>query len=133
MYMVFISASEKEFLQAVSEFAYCNPFLPEHNRLERQALGHDYVEGEPVWSLPVGDPEKPRANVWRIFERTSPLCDELRTRLITLKPGGAKPRASDLLLYEDGVIHLLYQRYYRRFYDASFGPTANLTSRWRFY
>ena len=41
MYMAFLLASERAFLHAVSEFAYCNPFLPEHNRLEREALGDD--------------------------------------------------------------------------------------------
>jgi transcriptional regulator with AAA-type ATPase domain len=128
--MVFLSASERAFLHAVSEFAYCNPFLPEHNRLEQEALGDDYVVGEPVWSLPVDDPEKPRANVWRIYEKLAKLAEELRTRLI--KSSGAA-RESDLLLYEDAVLHLLYQSYYRRFYDASFGSTVNLTSRWRFY
>ena len=46
MYIVLLSTRERAFLHAVSEFAYCNPFLPEHNRLEREALGDDFVEGE---------------------------------------------------------------------------------------
>jgi transcriptional regulator with AAA-type ATPase domain len=130
MYMAFLSASERDFLRAVSEFAYCNPFLPEHTRLEQEALGDDFVEGEPVWSQQVKDPERPRVNVWRIYERLEILAEELRTRLINAKSGASQ---ADLLLYEDGILHLLYQTYYRRFYDASFGPAATLTSRWRFY
>ena len=63
MYMALTSANERRLLAAVSEFAYCNPFLPEHTRLERAALGRDFLEGEPVWSRPMDDPEKPRANV----------------------------------------------------------------------
>jgi transcriptional regulator with AAA-type ATPase domain len=130
MYMAFLSSSERDFLRAVSEFAYCNPFLPEHTRLEREALGDEFVEGEPIWSQQVKDPERPRANVWRISERIESLANELRTRLIA---GKSAARDADLLLYEDGVLHLLYQRYYRRFYEASFGAAANLSSRWRFY
>ena len=130
MYMAFISASERSFLAAVSEFAYCNPFLPEHTRIEREALGDEFVEGEPVWSQPVEDPERPRANVWRIYEKLKTLAEELRSRLIT---GKFSPREADLLLYEDAILHLLYQRYYRQFYEASFGTASKLTSRWRFY
>jgi DNA-binding NtrC family response regulator len=130
MYMAFISAAERSFLTAVSEFAYCNPFLPEHTRLEREALGDEFVEGEPVWSQMVEDPERPRANVWRIFEKLKKLAEELRSRLIS---GKFTPREADLLLYEDAILHLLYQSYYRQFNEASFGATAKLTSRWRFY
>ena len=85
MYMAFISAAERSFLTAVSEFAYCNPFLPEHTRLEREALGDEFVEGEPVWSQMVEDPERPRANVWRIFEKLKKLAEELRSRLISAR------------------------------------------------
>jgi DNA-binding NtrC family response regulator len=130
MYMAFISAAERSFLTAVSEFAYCNPFLPEHTRLEREALGDEFVEGEPVWSQMVEDPERPRANVWRIFEKLKKLAEELRTRLIS---GKFTPREADLMLYEDAILHLLYQSYYRQFNEASFGATSKLTSRWRFY
>src|SRR5260370_742497 len=51
--MAFLSASERAFLRAVSQLAYCNPFLPERIECERAALGAEFVEGEPVWSLPV--------------------------------------------------------------------------------
>jgi hypothetical protein len=82
MYMALLSAAERSFLATVSEFAYCNPFLPEHTRLEREALGAEFVEGEPVWSQLVADPERPRANVWRIYEK--------------LKAGGGIAVAADL-------------------------------------
>ena len=103
MYMPFLSAAERTFLQTVSEFAYCNPFLPEHNRLERAALGRDFLEGEPVWSQPVDDPDRPRVNIWRIFEKVQPLAEQLSTRLRS----GVSARESDLLLYEDAVISFL--------------------------
>src|SRR6266849_1984195 len=129
VHMSFLSASERAFLGTISDFAHCNPFLPEHTRLEREALGDAFVEGEPVWSQPVEDPERPRVNVWRIFERVAPLCEDLRKRLRS----GIQPHERDLDLYEDAVLHVLYQKYYPRFYDAGFGATAGVVSRWRFY
>jgi transcriptional regulator with AAA-type ATPase domain len=128
MYMSFLSAPERAFLKAVSQFAYCNPFLPEHTEFERSALGPDFIEGEPVWSQQVEDPEKPRENVWRIFKKLQPLATDLRRRLSE----GAEPRNEDLLLYEDAILHLLYQRYYPRFYEASFGEIRGVT-RWAFF
>ena len=54
--MPFLSSREKQFLAAVSQLAYCNPFLPERARFEKAALGQEFVEGEPIWSLTVEDP-----------------------------------------------------------------------------
>src|ERR1700736_4975983 len=102
--MAFLSTSERAFLRAVSQLAYCNPFLPERVDCERAALGSDFLEGEPVWSLPVDQPERPRANVWRIVKRLEPLAEQLRNRLT------AQAGDQDLSLYEDAVLHLLYQR-----------------------
>ena len=48
-----LSPHEREFLRIVSKLAYCNPFLPERVALEREALGTEFVEGEPVWRLPL--------------------------------------------------------------------------------
>src|SRR5437879_2320734 len=118
--MAFLSPSERTFLQAASELAYGNPFVPERIQHERAALGGDFVEGEPVWSLPVNEPERPRANVWRIVERLENLCERLRGKL----SAGASASADDLVLYEDEVVHLLYQRYYQRFFDAGLGPSG---------
>ena len=87
--MAFLSRSERTFLRAVSQLAFCNPFLPERVECERAALGGDFVEGEPVWSLPVEHPERPRANVWRIVERLKLLADQLRALLMT-KPAALR-------------------------------------------
>src|ERR1700689_3219841 len=118
LYMVFLNASERAFLKAVVQFAYCNPFLPEHTKFERAVRGPVFPEGEPIWSQQVSDPEKPRENVWRIFKKLEPLAAELRRRL----RDGTHWRDEDLSLYEDAVLHLLYQRYYPKFYAASFAP-----------
>src|SRR6202790_5854300 len=101
--MSFLSRTERSFVRAVSQLAYCNPFLPERIECERAALGADFVEGEPVWSLPVDQPERPRANAWLIVGKLEPLVEQLRAKL------SADVREEDLALYEDGVLHLLYQ------------------------
>jgi len=126
-----LSTQERGFLQAVSELAYCNPFLTERTERERAALGREFVEGEPVWSQPVDDPETPRANVVRIFERLEPLIHQLRDRLSSGRPASEQ----ELALYSDGVVHWLYLRYYRRFLAATFGPDAasHDPAKWRFY
>jgi transcriptional regulator with AAA-type ATPase domain len=129
--MAFLSAAERGFLSAVSQLAYCNPFLQERPEFERAALGENFVEGEPVWSQPTQDPERPRANVWRIAARLEATLEPLRTRLLS----GKDVREQDLVLYEDGVIHLLYNRYYPKFLETSFGneSTKDRGARWTFY
>lgn len=127
--MPFLSAKERAFLSAVSELGYCNPFLPERVALERAALGLEFIEGEPVWSLPVDEPERPRANAWRIIQRVESVLEQLRGRL----RARVVPHRDDLVLYEDAVVHLLYHRFYKHFFDATFRTHAGAVGRWRFY
>ncbi len=135
MYMLFLNPSERAFLKAVVQFAYCNPFLPEHTEFERAVLGPDFIEGEPVWSQQVNDPEKPRENVWRIFKKLEPVANDLRRRLARRS---ASPSTEDLVLYEDAILHLLYQRYYpkilyrrssRKTHSPPIGPSSTNTTR----
>jgi transcriptional regulator with AAA-type ATPase domain len=127
--MASISNSQRALLRAVSQLGYCNPFLPERVEYERAVLGTAFVEGEPVWSYRVDQPG-PRANVWRVYERLEPLLEQVRSGL-----RGANAREPDLVLYEDAVLHFLYTRYYRHFFDVGFGPGAGQrdAGRWRFY
>ncbi len=127
----FLTGAQRDFLGAVSRLAYANPFLPEWVEFERAALGEAFVGGEPVWSQHVRDPEEPRANVGRVGERLEPLSEQLQLKLRE----GVETAAADLVLYEDAVLHLLYQRYYRHFFAAGFGEAAeqNDPARWRFY
>src|SRR5581483_7514211 len=127
--MALLTKREREFLQAVSHLAYANPFLPERTDYERAALRDHFVAGERVWSRGVQSPERPRENVWRIYQRLEPLMEQLRPRVAS----AAAASESDLVLYEDAALHLLYQRYYPRFYEASFGGAAGRPDRWRFY
>jgi len=61
--------------------------------------------------------------------RLEPLAETLHSRL----RAGIHPREEDLGLYEDAILHLLYQRYYRKFFAAGFGEAAGTPGRWRFY
>jgi len=122
-----VTRQQRNLLEAVSRLAYCNPFLPDRVALEREVLGTEFVEGEPVWSYRADQPG-PRENVWRIYRRIEPLAAELRARL----RAGVEPRERDLVLYEDCVLHLLYTRYYGNFYEAGFTGSVK-EDHWRFY
>ena len=113
--------SERRFLEAVAQLAYCNHFLPERVEHEKAALGPDFIAGEPVWSASVGDPSLSRPNVLRIHEKLQPLINGARDRLAA----AADVNVEDLDLYQDCVFYLLYQRFYRRF--------ASANGNWDFY
>jgi hypothetical protein len=118
-----LTAAQRALLRSVSELAHCNPFLPERVELERAVLGAEFHEGEPVWSQQPEDPERPRENVWRIAAKLEALVEQVR--------GNAS--GQELPLYEDAVLHLLYQRYYPKFFAAGFGAQAGSPGRWNFY
>jgi transcriptional regulator with AAA-type ATPase domain len=127
--MAFLSSSDRSFLKGVSQLAYCNPFLPERTEFERAVLGREFLEGEPIWSRPMDDPERPRTNVWRVAERLHPFMEDLRARLIRKN----EATDADLVLYEDATLHLLYNRYYSKFFEASFGKDPQKSGRSAFY
>lgn len=131
MVMAILSSAQRPLLHAVSRLAYCNPFLPEQVELERAVLGKGFVEGEPVWSQPVEKPDEPRVNLLRVAERLEPVLEQLQARLAQ----GTPARDADLLLYEDAVLYLLFQRYHLDFFQASFGPGSEKTdaAHWHFY
>jgi hypothetical protein len=86
--MTSLSTDQRAFLQAVARLGYCNPFLPERVEWELEALGLDVIEDEAVWSQPVDDPDRPRANVIRIMARLEPLAEEMRAGLADICRGG---------------------------------------------
>ena len=130
--MDFLNEQERTFLGAVSELAHCNPFLPERIDLERSVLGPEFLESEPVWSMQVDDPKKPRANSWRVHEHVESLVDLLRQRLLK----GVAPGQEDRLLYQNAVLYLLFYRYTHSFFEATFpkfGAKGSSRGRWSFY
>lgn len=112
--MPFISETERNFLQAISKLAYCNPFLPERIDYEREALGENFGDAEPVWSMRVDDPDRPNANLIKISNRLDTLCHNLRESLTS----GASVTDRDLELYEIGVLFSLYRRYEELLHSA---------------
>src|SRR5271165_1388964 len=106
--MSLLKASERRFLTAVSNLAYCNPFLPERTEWERAALGGEFVAKEVVWSANVEDPDQPSANVQRLYARLGPVLDEVRERVLQ----GGDVSDADFAVYEESVQYFLYERYH---------------------
>ena len=127
--MALISAGNRRFLSAVSRLLYSNPFLPDILTYEREALGAEAVDEEPIWSMTVSDPDRVRANGWRIVERLEPLLKSLRDSLAT----GQETTDPELVLYEDGLLYYLYYRYYQQLVLATFRQASKEKSRWLFY
>jgi hypothetical protein len=100
--------------------ACANPFLPERIGRERAVLGAAFVEGEPVWSQPVRNPDQPRPKVLRIVKRLEPLLEQLQSKLSE----DADASEHDLRLYENAAIYLLYERYHRHLFEAGSGGNA---------
>ena len=112
--MSIFSRKEHRFLAAVANLGYCNPFTPERVDLERAALGPDFVAGGPIWSVSVSDPDTTRPNVIRLHQKLPGVIEKIKARL------DAAPAitAEELVVYEESVHCLLYQRYYGRFVSA---------------
>ena len=93
-----------QFLEVVASLGYCNPFLPERIELERAALGKDFVEEGPVWSVSVSDPDSSRENIARIYGRLPQAIEE--TYAVT---------EHEITVHDEAVHTMLYQRYYDHF------------------
>src|SRR4051794_8361728 len=111
---------ERRFLTAIANLAHANPFLPERVEYEKAALGKRFIDGGAVWSASVENPDAESPNIIRMHALVVPLIESVRERLAH----ASDISAGDLTLYEECVLHLLYQRYYLRFVAG--GP-------WRFY
>jgi len=129
MIMAFLSVANRRFLEAVSHLLYANPFLPEMVTFERQALRHETIEEEPLWSISISDPDRVRANTWLIMKRLTPLVKSLRQELAR----GTTAHERDLLLYEGGLLYYFYYKHYQRFVDATFHGKTRDKERWAFY
>ncbi len=127
--MAFLNPANRRFFTAVSNLLYANPFLPDILVYERKVLGEDALDEEPIWSMLVSDPDRVRANTWRIIDRLQSLLLQLRAALAA----GEKAHEADLILYEDGLLYYFYYRYYQQFVLATFRQQGREKSRWLFY
>ncbi len=110
--MPLFSDNERQFADALSRLAYCNPFLPERLEFERQALGQQYDDSTQLWRRDV-EVDAERANVERIDEIVQPLAVQLRDRLIQ----GVQASQDELSLYEDLILYRLYYFFRHDFVD----------------
>ena len=111
--MPLLSDRERDFFSAISNLAFCNPFLPERTEYEKQALQRQYVPSGLVWSASVTAPETGSANVARIHQRLEALIPEVHRRL------DPATSSDELALYQDCAQYLLYQRSYSDFASAT--------------
>jgi transcriptional regulator of acetoin/glycerol metabolism len=127
MYMPgLFTRAETPFLDSVSAIAYANPFLSDLADLERAALGAEYVAQPEFWSLEVDDPDKRRANTWRILPKIDHILDSVPLRMRR----GARPTDRELVLYEDAAIYSLYHHVHDRLFELAAERT---TARTPFY
>jgi DNA-binding NtrC family response regulator len=127
--MPLLNANNRRFLTAVSRLLYANPFLPDILAYEREALGTEATEEEPIWSMTVSDPDRVRTNTWRVVDRLKPVLNELRAALTA----AAETREPELILYEDALLYYFYYRFYQQMVIATFRQQAREKSRWLFY
>src|SRR2546430_13023090 len=100
--------------RAVARLAFCNPFLPERIACEREAMGADFVPGDPVWSAH-GELDARSANVVELGRRADALASALRDRLLA----GGRATDEELRVYEDGVTYVLYWRFEDDLYELA--------------
>ncbi len=111
--MPLFRSDDRRQVEAVSRLAYCNPFLPERIELEQLVLGTDFHEEPAVWSRRANF-EGDRANVLLLGQHVARLAAKFRDRLAR----GADASEADLLLYEDLVLYLLYDRCRDRLHEV---------------
>ena len=109
--MAFLNPEERRFLETVSRLNYVNPFLPERIQYEREALGDAFDESKADWNLLGDDPEFHLVNTKKISDRAYLLLLKLQEQL---RKGGRASR-SELELYEDTVLFLVYHYYAQQF------------------
>jgi len=119
--MAMFSGKERQFLSAVANVGYGNPFLPERIKWEKAALGRAFTPSGPVWSASVSDPDTEPPNVAAIHKKLAPILETLPARLAS----ASDVHPDDLAVYEESAHYLLYQRYHPNFVAAK--------GKWSFY
>jgi hypothetical protein len=114
MTMAFLDTHERAQLQAISDVAYGNPFLPAYPERQREVLGDDFLASQALWNMRGDAIDAPLMEPVTIAARVEPLVGTLRERLTK----GAQASDNALSLYEDAVLYLLFYRYESAFYDV---------------
>jgi len=110
--MPIFRTEDHELAAAIGTLSSTNPFLEDRVRAERQVLGDEFVPGKRVWAVEanlLGD----NPNLARLQARAEELVARARRRLVEQR----RPRATELLLYEELALYVLFYRYEKRFYD----------------
>lgn len=108
--MAFLSRAERRQAKAFAQIGYCNPFLPERLKWERQILGARFQEGAAVMNLPstTVEEEKVFGNFLLMVKSAQELADALRARA----KAGQCTREEDQRLYRETVLFTLYGKYF---------------------
>ena len=111
--MSLFSKTDRDFVRAVSDLAFCNPFLPERIKAERRALGPAFVHRPNVISK-CDDFGDMHPNIMRTMERVRELLARIqpavRKQMETLL---RNPQDEDFQLYENMVLFLLFHEHLR--------------------
>ena len=109
--MPLFSSADRRFALALSQLAYCNPFLPCRIEFERTALGERFDPRNAEWNLgmwgpqPGSDEEHP--NVLQLIEQCERVLERAGPRLLEKSDWPA----ADAALYEDLVLFAIYHRH----------------------
>ncbi len=103
--MFFESPAQAALAGSIADLAFCNPFLPERIRFEREILGDEFVDSDLVWNL-TRDWDCNRPNIALLQQRAEALADALRNKLVA----GVRASDAELQLYEDVAVYVLYYR-----------------------
>ena len=130
--MTLFAPEQRRFADTIAQLVYVNPFLPERIELEKQALGPDYQhDQQTVWSLIPGAATQRDNNIDLLVQRGESLTNAIRDKLRK----GRTATASELQLYDDLVMHLLYYRAYNDWHDFiepdRFVPRQARPSEWK--
>jgi len=121
--MSLFNGADRRVATAISGLAYCNPFLPKRIDFERAALDGQFDESQAFWNTKAGQRDE-FSNVVRLVQFAKTVVHNARSQLQTSHDWPA----TDLALYEDVVLFVLYDQYRMRFNLDGSNPTWNAST-----
>jgi transcriptional regulator with AAA-type ATPase domain len=101
------SSSDRRFVEAVADLAYCNPFVLERIDLERQALGVQFDSYLADWNVRAGA-ENDHSNLTRLIDRSREVLEQARTHWGELVRDDQFATEADAALYGDLALFVVY-------------------------